>query len=593
MPFDPEDPRQLQRLNNAMRDCYTELEQFRKRRTELIKDFVGTCYSDGGTEFDMPVNLMALTLDIYLMHLAGNRPQVLLTTANRDALPFIADFEAILNRELEEMAIDVTLRRWVMDAFFSVGILKTGLVDAGYIELIPGEPLPSQEYFAETVDLDDFVYDTRATHWERCTFLGDRYPVDYEAVMQAEDLNPRAKTNLLDAGGDEYGENDRAAEISRHERAETENIREFKRQIYFWDICLPEEGLIVTIPDKKDVNAAMKIVEWDGIRTSPYHILSFSEVPSNVMPLAPGALLKSLNRSINAVYRRLVDQARRQKDLSVFRHGNEDDARRVRDAHDGDMIPLEHPDTVVQISMGGASQQNLAFYTLARDVYSQLAGNLDALGGLGPQSETFRQDAMLTSTASKKAAKMTRAVVDATVGVIEDLAHRIYNDPGRTYEAIRPIPGTTIQVIAQMPPGERRFSLSDLAIKIEPFSMQYLSPTERASQLMQVITQLALPMAPLLAQQGIALKGAALFDYLAKYLSLPELQQIFQIGGIPTPGTAPSGEARQAAVTQRTYERVNRPGATRQGNTQTMLQALMGANPQQSQRAALTRPAGV
>ena len=578
-----------------MRASYGELEQYRKRRTELLKEYVGACYSDNGMQEEMPVNLMALTVDIYMMFLAGNRPQIILPTANPNVIPWIADLEAIVNKELEDMRFDKVLRRWVLDAFFLVGVLKTGLVDAGYVELIPGEPQPSQEYFADVVDFDDFVYDTRASSWDKVTFIGDCYKAEYEAVMDAEDLDVKAKASIKqDEDYDPYGlESERADDIGRG-TIDSEDLREFKKQIRLWDVCLPEEKLIIVLPDSDSVTTPLKVVEWDGVSTSPYHVLSFSDVPGNTMPLAPGMLLKSLNRTINAVYRKLVRQAQRQKSLGLFRHGQQDDARRIRNARDGELVPVEDPTSVVEVNFGGPSQENLAFSMAARDWYSQLAGNLDALGGLGPQSETFRQDAMIQNTVSKKAAKMTRAVLDSTTDVIRDFIYRIYTDPYHEYRTLRRLGNTQVQVAAELKPGDRRFEWEDFDVKIEPFSMTYKSPSDRANEITQIISTLALPMLPFLQQQGIGLNSQALFEYLAKYLSLPELSQIFEFIGPPTPGTAPSQQQpRQSPVSHRTYERVNRPGATRQGNTNTLLQAAMGGNPQGAQVAARSRPAGV
>ena len=584
--FDPWNPKDVNALHRAIKAAYAELDQYRKRRTEILKEYVGAAYSDAGSDDEMPVNLMALTVDIYMMYLAGNRPQVILPTANKEALIWVADLEAIVNHELENMNFDRTLRRWVLDAFFLVGIIKTGLVDGPYVELIPGEPQPSQDYFCDIVDFDDFVYDTRASSWDRVTFLGDCYKADYEAVMDAEDLDSKAKATVK--GSDQEDplatESDRADDIGRG-GIDTDDINDFKKQVRLWDICLPEERLVITLPDASAVSRPLKVVEWDSSSTSPYHILSFSDVPSNIIPLAPGMLLKSLNKSINALFRKLVSQAKRQKTLGLFKHGNQDDARRIRDARDGELVPVEHPDTVTEVNFGGPSQENLAFSMAARDWFSQLAGNLDALGGLGPQSDTVRQDMMISSTVSKKAAKMTREVVDATVKVIEDLIYRIHTDPFRTYQTLRPLGKTDFQLVAELKPGERHFALEDFQVKIDPYSMQYKSPQERAQEIIQIISSLALPMMPFLQQQGINLNTQALFEYLAKYLNLPELGQIFEFTGAPTPGTSSTPQQpRQSPVTHRTYERVNRPGATRQGNTQTLMQAAMGANPQRSQR---------
>ena len=594
--FDPYDAKQLQQLDKAVRASHKKLEPHRDARRELVRDFVGTAY---GTDFcrrEMPVNMLSLMVDVYLMNLAGDSPQVLLPTARKDILPYIADLEAIVNKELRDMQFDKTLRKWVLEAIFSMGILKCGLVDADYIEVIPGQPQPSQEYFADLVDFDDFSYDTESSSWDRVTFMADRYRVDYEALMGSEHFDEQGKIGLRLDEADWETTPERTSDFSTEgESSETAQDSAFRKTTWVWDICLPEEGIVVTIADNADdtVFAPLKVVEWDGVSNTPYHCLWFTDVPGNAMPLPPGQVVKSLNRTINALYRTLVQQAKRQKTIGVYRYGDEQEAKRVQNARDGELVGLQDPTNVQEVSFGGASPENLAFTIQARDLFSLMAGNLDAMGGLGPQSETFRQDAMIAQTVSKKSARMSRAVVDATTEVVRDFVYRLWNDPLNYYTTTRPIAGTRVQVQAELIPGVRYGEFHEFDIRIEPYSMQYKSPQERGSDIIQLLTNVVFPMMPFLQQQGIGVNLQHVFEMLSKYLSLPELQLIFEFIGAPLPGTGRDGEAKQPQVSHRTYERVSRPGATRQGNDQTMQQILMGGNPQQAERAALGRPTGV
>ena len=588
--FDPHDSLQVRRLNNAVRASHKKLESFRKQRRDLIKEFAGPYYGDNSQIEEQPVNMLALTVDIYLMLLAGSNPKVLLPTWRQDLLPDIADLEAIVNQELGAMRFDKTLRRWVQEAIFCIGVLKCGLVDSDYVELIPGEPMPSQEYFAEVVDFDDFVFDTEATSWDRITFLGDRYKVDYDALMQSHEFPIKARASVRPLDNDISAESDRASDIGISQTSENQQEEVFKRTANVWDICLPEEKLIITLPDSPNVVAPLKVVEWNGSTTSPYHVLRFMDVPGNPMPLPPGSLLTSLNRTLNALYRKMIRQAQRQKTLGLYRAGEQDDAKKIQDASDGELIGVSNPDTVTQVSYGGASQENLAFALQVRQAFGEIAGNIDALGGLGPQAETARQDAMLAQTVSKKAAKMSLVVVDATTEVLKSLIHHILTDPARTYTATRPISGTSIELLAELVPGDRPFTLDDFRIEVQPYSMTYRSPQERAADLKGIFVELIFPMLPTFQEQGINVKIQSLFELLAKYMDLPELYQLFEFTA-PTmlPG---DDQIQQPQVSHRTYERINRSASTSRGNAATMMQLAAGGNPQPKQMAALSRPTG-
>jgi len=589
--LDPNNPGQMKNFISSVRASHRKLESFRTQRQELIRDYVGSNYGESGSSVnEMPVNMLSLMVDTYLMNLAGSTPQVLLPTPRQDLLPFVANLEAIVNQELLDMRFNKTLRRWVLEAIFCMGIIKNGLVDAEYIEILPGEPQPYQEYFAEVIDFDDFVFDTDAKDWTKIAYLGDRYVVDYDAVMASNAYDDRGKAALR--AREEYqGGEARASDIEFSKESEYSG-QTWRKTANVWDICLPEQRMIITVPDSDDSAFPLKVVQWDWPSTSPYKCLFFNEVPGNLMPLSPAMVVKSLNKSLNALYRKLVNQAKRQKTIGLFRHGEQDNAERIAKANDGELVPVTHPDSIKEVSFGGAAQENLAFAIQARDLFSMLAGNLDAMGGLGPQSDTARQDAMIAGTVSQKLAKMSELVVDATTEVLRDIVYHIWNDPIRTYQATRQIAGTDVIIQADMPPGERFGDINDFDIKIEPYSMKYKSPNQRANEITNLMATIVMPMLPMLQQQGVGVNYQSLFEMLSKYMSLPELQHIFEFMGPPMPGTS-GQEARQPQVSHRTYERVNRPGATRQGNDQTMVQLLMGGNPQPDQVASLGRPTGV
>ena len=97
--------------------------------------------------------------------------------------------------------------------------------------------------------------------------------------------------------------------------------------------------------------------------------------------------------------------------------------------------------------------------------------------------------------------------------------------------------------------------------------------------------------AAMLQQQGISINVQRLFEYLSKYMALPELNNILEYSGVPMPGQEDTSSQKPANTT-RTYEHTSRPGASREGNSGIMQQLLAGGNPQQSEVAALGRPTG-
>jgi hypothetical protein len=120
------------------------------------------------------------------------------------------------------------------------------------------------------------------------------------------------------------------------------------------------------------------------------------------------------------------------------------------------------------------------------------------------------------------------------------------------------------------------------------------TPAQKLNDMMTILNQVIMPIYPLLQQQGISVDAQRLVSIISDYSNIPELEQVLvsateqeisQIEGNPQPMM----NSMKPAETRRTYERVNRPGATRQGNDYTMSQLLMGGNVQKDQAAATQR----
>jgi hypothetical protein len=100
---------------------------------------------------------------------------------------------------------------------------------------------------------------------------------------------------------------------------------------------------------------------------------------------------------------------------------------------------------------------------------------------------------------------------------------------------------------------------------------------------------------PILQQQGIGFDVGAYLEKVARYSDQPDLPEIVTLhdpvqpaGGDDSGGETPG----MPSSTTRTYERINRPGGTREGKDQTLVASLMGGNPQASEMQGLRNPTG-
>jgi hypothetical protein len=338
----------------------------------------------------------------------------------------------------------------------------------------------------------------------------------------------------------------------------------------------------------------LRDVAWDGPQGSPYVRLAFNHVPSNLMPLPPVQLWLDLHELANGVFRKLANQATRKKTVTVFQGGSDEDVHRFKMAKDGEAIRSNAKPE--DMSVGGVDGGNLAFFIQNKDLYNIMAGNIDALGGLSPQADTAKQEQLIGEASSARLKAMGDSVIEFAREIFRRLAWYAWTDPVRTRTLRKPAgKNTGITVKVEWTPETRDGDFLDYNLDIDVFSMRDDSPSTRVEKLMMILERVTLPFMQQLEAQGGYIDLRMLHSYLGENVNLPELSNIikFQDPG-PEADRPISGNPRpeyistKSPVTHRTYERVNRPGATRHGRDAALMQTLLGGKAQSAEMAALS-----
>lgn len=591
---DPYEQADIKNLMSAVEAASKSLRVARENRMAALRQYVGKHYSDGGSSDKVPINMIELAATIYSQKLVAMAPRALVNTPHVSLRSESRDFETMLNASIEDLNLEETLQDWVYDAIFGLGIIKVGVCRAG-VEEYENHLLEASEPYADTVLFEDFIFDTTAKSWKNVCFAGHRFRIPLEEAKAVEAWDEKAREKLSPTTKRGYDDNgDQRSQGLTDENNQLESD-EYKSFVEIWEIWLPFEGLVVTIPcDYSSDTPPLEVKPWKGPKRGPYHLLGFNAVPGNILPLPPVAIMMDLHEIINRLFNKSVRQGERAKQVTAYAGEQLDDARRIRDAGDGEMIRLDNPQGLNQIQVGGVDNNNLAFQIHAKDQLDYLAGNLSALGGLGPQSDTLGQDRMLRESSSDRINKMQRKVMRKTQLVLRDLGWHLWNDPLIQPPMTRRVPNTQIEVPVDFSPDRRMGEYFDYNIDIEPYSMTMQSPSDRVQFLTQVFQQFIAPMMPQLQAQGIVVDHEAFLELLARYSNVPELLTIVKFTGqlpeMPQERGPVDGPYRPSSTT-RTNVRVNRPGRTMQGQSQIMQQVLAGGNPQQSELASVGRPA--
>ena len=573
----------VSRLVTAFDHSRRKLQTFRERRLGMIRQFVGGAWSDGGAPDRVPVNFLEMALNIYRRQVAARAPRVMVRSKDGDNISFADDLEIALNIAIEDMKFDETMRRWVLEAMFGMGVLKVGLAPSDQREIMgfthdPGQP------FADVVDFEDFVFDITAKRWDQVQFCGNRYALPLEAVQDLKmfpkkDLSKYERrttneqgdqkiSNMVDDGGS-YGE------------------ESYMDLVELWDIWLPYEGVVATF--QTDPNGGLedkeplRVVEWDGPEGGPYHLLSFGDVPGQIMPLPPAALMIDLHELGNRVFRKLARQADRQKTVTLVASANQDDGRRITNANDGDAVAVDRPEATKDVRYGGVDQAGLAFFQQLRQLTSYFGGNLETLGGLNNATNTASQEQLVKSQATMRIADMQERATAASTDVIKAIAFYMWNDPIRAYRIPKKIPNSDMTIMAEMKPEKRNGEFPDYAIEIVPFSMQSRTPSERLQSAMQVMQTYIVPMSALLQQRGLVPNIEAFLKMSAELSGTPEIMDLVMkvppqelMQGPPAPGGGAGGAG--PANTTRNYVRSDRGGDSISKGDQVVAQMMQQAN---------------
>lgn len=586
MPFNPSNKEDFKKLVDTMKYNQKKFEVYRDNRIKFIRQFVGMHYSDDGSGDKIPLNLLELMVNVYTSQLVSKNPQASVTAGVKQLKPAAKTLELAVNHLIDEISLGKTLKKGTTDSLFSLGIGKVGLnysktVEMGGFKHDVGQP------FADMVQIDDFIYDLKARAWETISFAADRFRIPLEQVKDCGLYSKEAVKQIKPEKDKKYSrQENRASDIT----SDNADYRDegFKDYCQIWDVWLPEENQIVTVSFDSDI--PLRVNDWTGPEHGMYHLLGYTDVPGNIMPLSPISLLFDLHELTNNLYRQLGRQALRQKTITAYEGKAVKDADRIRQSPDGETVRVDNIDKVKEMKYGGADQMNIAFTTLAKQNFSYFGGNLDSIGGLGAQAETAKQEQLIAASSSQRLASMGLDVKEWAGGIMKDLAWYLWHDPLIELPVVKRVEGTDLEVTETFSPETQEGDFFDYNITINPYSMKDSTPEEQVGGVMAYLRETA-PFQPQMQQQGVNIDFEALTNLVADVKNIPQMKEIITFSGTeqqeqpigtPTPKIknmtnkyehSYTSQASQAGLeSQVSQMAMGQAGAAQEGLQQNMLQ---------------------
>lgn len=576
--FNPLSTSDVSRLRRAREESYKQLAEFRKQRIELLRQRVGHRYGERSGTDKIPLPLMSLATGVYTRSLASRNPRVLATTRWPSLKPYAVQFHLAVNEAIEELNLVETLQTCINEALYGLGIIKVGLCITADDQLGPRHD--AAQPFCDAVLLENWVHDHNARSYEEVDFCGDRYRMPLREAMSNPLFDPSvaAKLRRSDADADNTNYTD------RNDKSNTLSVKDrnphgdetFHDTVELWDLWLPKDRLVVTLSAEQDLDP-LRVVEWEGPECGPYHLLAFTPVPGNIMPLPPAYDWVSLHETVNKLANKAIRQAERQKTVGIYEDAAVDDAQRVRDASDGEFVRVNDVKAVGEMRMGGADAATMAMVENLRGMFSYFAGNIDTMGGLAAQTGTVGQDQLLAQQSSAQVQEMQDRVEKMTTEVVRAIGYYLWTDEETTRALTRTITGTDIEFTTYWGPDQRVGAFLDYNLKVEPYSLRPQSPGDRVQAINSVLAQVIMPLMPLMAQQGLTVDLTALVRTLAQYMDLPELAEIIVPADPKQAEQMRQMQAGEQAPTPRSVSREpgRRSTATMQGQEKVLAQQFL------------------
>lgn len=580
------------RLFKAIKSSREALEPFCRVRKELIRDYVGSWYSEEGARNKTLVNLLNQTARIYTVALAAHNPRVMVSTPRVENWPFALRFEVNLNKLISDMELDVTFRAIVLDAFFCIGCGVVMMRDTdtrfhGLLEseedvwLDPGEP------WLNRVSLDDLILDITAKELSKMRFAGHRYRADFEKVKEEPGYSKAVKAKLTPTSKNLTDNPDLARDIAAGVAVDDD---ELKPMIWLQDVWVPENNTVATFACEQDLPPLIER-DWTGSQGGPYKYLSLGTVPDNVIPASPAVNLKGMHDLQNRLHRRMEEDSDAHRIVNAYPPAGADDAEKMRTAKRNSWVRMNDPKSIQQVEVGGVDQRDQALALFIQDEYDRFAGNLLAMGGLGPQAATASQEEMIHGQVSRTEHDMRMAVVGFAADCCLDLGRLMWEDETLELKSSVSVGNSGMEVTTDWKPGEREGDFDDYDFRVEPYSMIFKTPEAKLQELFQVLQQIA-PLWPMFQASGATLDAKAIVEEIARLKNRPEFERFITFA---TPADMLGGDqntVRQSPVTTRENIRRNIPtGGTQDARSAILQQTLTGGAPQVNaqQRQAMTR----
>ena len=574
------------------------LVRYRAARAMFIKEYVGQYYrSEKGVTGNEPLNLLFHAVKSLVSAIVMKNPKNEVSTPISSQRFYGELLGMAIDSVQQKMKINKVLRGWLVDAFFAIGIIKTGLADDGMVYDYDNNKIKRGSIYCDLVDLDNFVIDPACTDFDKALFMGDVIRVSRQILLDTDGYNHDLVAQLPRSNRNKNKEIQFQSKRKDGE-VELENAQDCVDVLDLW-VPKAEARILIPDPRQKMFSEYIGISDYYGPDTGPYTFLSLTPpVPNNPLPIAAVSNWYDMHVMFNKMMVKVMTQADRQKDVAFYAPANVDEALDVQEAKDGDYIPSAEPKSVNVVSFGGQNRNNEVMLSHLQTWFNYISSNPDQISGntaMGTRAsgESATKSSIIQSNSSIGVEDIRGLVYDAASEISKNVAWFLHTDPFINLPlSKRAEGGKTVDI--RLTPEQRSGDFLNFIFRITARSMTKLDPAMKVKRIMDFAASVvpSLMNSALLAlQMGVQFNPVRALTDLAKEMDItndvqdwfvdPEFEQKMQL--IQKMGPQNPGKGSQvtpAAMAQNGAIPSNRtaPSQRKESNQD----AQMGANESQS-----------
>lgn len=546
--FDPYDPKQYANLRKVLKYNYREMKPFRDVRRLNVQAARGHYYRTKDDPPDAvrdPVNMMDQFLQALVRSFAQNNPRARVTSRRNPKVARI--FQEHLNATTRELSLLDVVRRCIQEAVL-------GYLGIAYCGITATEDDPLGEFFCEPIPLPNFVTDLAHDEFHQADVMGHRFARRIDELRENEELYDPEMVAKLKGRRSDWSELDDREEHVDYDKDQGSLFD----WVDLWAVQIRPANLVVYLSENPSIDKPLRVESLDAPEFGPYVFLAFDRVLDELMPNSRAAMMLDMHDFVNGQYRRIFMQEDQAAQFHTYEGGAEEDARRIRDVMDGELVQVNNNNAVKRRSKGGTNPQALAVAIHGRQLFDELSGYVRRLGGVSSSADTATEARIDQANTSRLVRDMQLQVIEFTRRILQNVAWAEWTHPTRTRKVELKIGKRGMAIEELWEPAIREGDFIEHEIDIVPDSMEHRNSAQQLQHLIRGV-EIAMQMAQMPSERPVVVKAPEFLQKYSELDNLPELAEVTDYaadeafvsrppaGGTPGAGgpRMPSGAAPQ------------------------------------------------